>query len=70
MTPSQRRALEMFQDQLQWFENHGGSLTGYLERYGSSDDPHHYGAGGEAIYAADKTALDDAYATYKRRCGK
>ena len=44
----------------EWMAEHGGTLAAYIERYGSKDDPHHYGDGGEAIYAADKKALDKA----------
>jgi hypothetical protein len=35
----------------------GGTLAGYIERYGSLGDPDHYGDGGEAIYAADLAAV-------------
>lgn len=45
-------------EQRKWIEDHGGDLAGYVERYGSADDPDHYGDGGEAIYAADRGALD------------
>lgn len=44
--------------QRKWIEEHGGCESGYIERYGSKDDPEHYGDGGEAIWAADKGALD------------
>lgn len=47
-------------DQAIWIRDHGGNLAGYVERYGSKDDPEHYGDGGEAIYAAD-------LAEYERR---
>ena len=40
-----------------WLEDHGGDLAGYIERYGSKDDPNHYGNGGEAIFAADLAEL-------------
>lgn len=43
--------------QQQWINEHGGSLSGYLARYGSKDDPQHFGHGGEAIYAADVAEL-------------
>lgn len=46
-------------EQKRWIEEHGGDLAGYIARYGSKDDPDHYGDGGEAIYAADKAALDE-----------
>jgi hypothetical protein len=48
---------KLIADQQRWIEEHGGSLAGYVERYGSIDDPKHYGDGGEAIYAADAGAL-------------
>jgi hypothetical protein len=40
-----------------WIAGHGGSLRAYVERYGSADEPKHYGNGGEAIYKADTDAL-------------
>jgi len=48
-----------------WFDDHGGCLAAYVERYGSADNPtlvarQLYGNGGEAIYAADKAALENA----------
>jgi hypothetical protein len=46
--------------QRKWFQDHGGCLSAYVERYGSADNPDYYGNGGEAIYKADKDALDDA----------
>lgn len=45
------------QDERKWIKDHGGNLTAYIARYGSKDDPEHYGDGGEAIYAADVAAL-------------
>ena len=44
--------------QRKWFRDHGSSLYAYVERYGSIDDEEYYGQGGEAIYKADKGALD------------
>ena len=46
--------------QRKWFLDHGSSLYAYVERYGSVDDKEYYGAGGEAIYKADKDAFDVA----------
>jgi len=46
--------------QRKWFRDHGSSLYAYVERYGSIDDKEYYGDGGEAIYKADKDALDVA----------
>jgi len=43
-----------------WIEEHGGNVSGYVQLYGSKRDALHYGAGGEAIYAADVAALDQA----------
>ena len=50
-----------------WIYEHGGNLTGYIARYGSVDDPKHYGDGGEAIYAADMAALAKAEAAVQRK---
>ena len=47
------RLLRELAEQRKWVEEHGGSREGYVERYGSKDDPDYYGDGGEAIYAAD-----------------
>ena len=54
------RAIARLNSERKWFEDHGGTLSDYLARYGSGADPEHYGDGGEAIYAADKAALDRA----------
>jgi hypothetical protein len=43
-----------------WIVEHGGNLTGYIARYGSRNDPTHFGNGGEAIFAADHAALVEA----------
>lgn len=43
--------------QHKWIEAHGGSMAGYVERYGSKDDAEHSGDGGEAIYTADRNHL-------------
>jgi hypothetical protein len=40
-------------EQANWIVDHGGSEAAYVARYGSRNDPNHYGDGGEAIYAAD-----------------
>lgn len=53
------RLNQRIADQMQWIEQHGGSLPGYVERYGSKDDAKHFGDGGELIYAADVAALDN-----------
>lgn len=53
-------AIHWYSEEQKWFEEHGGSLSAYIERYGSVHDPDHYGDGGEAIYLADKAALDRA----------
>lgn len=56
------KACERLRAHRQWLEEHGGSLTGYVERYGSVEDPEHYGDGGEAIYRADLGAVITAEA--------
>lgn len=56
------QALTRLSSERQWMEEHGGNLSAYLARYGSKNDPEHYGDGGEAIFAADKAALDKAEA--------
>ena len=44
--------------QRKWYADHGGCEAAYITRYGDKDDPKRYGNGGQAIYAADKRALD------------
>lgn len=46
-------------EQRDWIAEHGTTLAGYVERYGSAtdDEPKRYGMGGEAIYKADTDAL-------------
>jgi hypothetical protein len=57
-TRAPRKTLaQMIQEQEDWIKAHGGDLAGYVARYGSADDPDHYGDGGEAIYKADTDAL-------------
>jgi hypothetical protein len=56
ISKSQKRQRQI-DAQRQWIAEHGGTLAGYIERYGSKDDPQHDGDGGEAIYAADVAAL-------------
>lgn len=46
-------------NQRKWIDEHGGCQAAYVERYGSADDPNHYGNGGEAIWTADMAALRD-----------
>jgi hypothetical protein len=53
-------ALAVLFAQEEWVAQHGGNEAAYVQRYGSVNDEHHYGNGGEAIYAADKAALDEA----------
>ena len=54
----QAKAMRYVEEQRAWMREHGWSRAGYIARYGSVNDPEHYGAGGEAIYAADREALD------------
>jgi hypothetical protein len=44
-------------EQRTWIEQCGGTLAGYVARYGSRDDAKHSGHGGEAIYSADMEEL-------------
>ncbi len=46
--------------QRNWYNDHGGCLSAYVERYGSADSPNHFGNGGEAIHQADFNALRHA----------
>jgi len=55
-------AVEGVQEQEQWIQQHGGDRGGYIARYGSVNDPDHYGDGGELIYAADVQRLREAEA--------
>jgi hypothetical protein len=52
------RLTKRAREQREWMRLCGGTRAGYIARYGSRDDPDHYGDGGEAIYQADRTALD------------
>lgn len=58
METRRRRAKGRVDHQREWIAEHGGDLAGYVKRYGANDDPNKYGAGGPAIYEADKAALD------------
>ena len=62
---SQKRIARL-QEQLQWIADHGGDEAGYVARYGSANDPEHYGDGGEAIWAADYAALQKIQAEFVR----
>lgn len=53
-------------EERKFFAEHGGCLSAYITRYGSKDDPDHYGDGGEAIYAADRDALRRKEVEYER----
>jgi len=50
-------AINRLRKEQQWMAECGGSLQGYIDKYGSKDDPDHSGNGGEAIYAADLEAV-------------
>ena len=60
-----RYCIVKFDNEVKWFEDHGGCLSGDVERYGSKDDPNHYGNGGEAIFKADYDALNTAKENFK-----
>lgn len=53
MSKMQQFYQRAIHEQTEWIAEHGGSLMGYIARYGSVHDATHYGNGGEAIYAAD-----------------
>lgn len=76
---------ERIRQQRAWMNQCGGNLLGYLFNYGSKDDPPitftypdgqsitvngYSGDGGEAIYEADKHALDQLIAERDRLLGK
>ncbi len=52
--------LTRFLNEQKWYDDHGGCLSAYVERYGDPDLPFCYGSGGTAIHAADKAALNKA----------
>jgi hypothetical protein len=65
--------LEQLTAQQRWMDEHGTTKAGYVERYGSANGTAFYGAGGEAIYEADKACLDQLQARYEaavRRAGR
>lgn len=52
------RYTRLVAEQKAWIKSCGGTLAGYIERYGSVvDNPNCVGNGGEAIYRADTEAL-------------
>jgi hypothetical protein len=53
-----------------WIEQCGGTLAGYIARYGSASEPNHYGDGGEAIYAADYGTLQRLVHAYRSLAGR
>lgn len=57
MRTERKTLAQQIAEQRDWIAEHGGSLAGYVQRYGSKDDPKHYGDGGELIYEADVAAL-------------
>jgi hypothetical protein len=54
---TQQLYTRMVVEQQAWIKSCGGTLAGYVERYGEADDPQRTGDGGEAIYRADTRAL-------------
>jgi hypothetical protein len=56
---TKREALQaQINDQQDWINSRGGSLAGYIERYGDpSEGGEYFGDGGAAIYRADFDAL-------------
>lgn len=59
-------AVRAVTEQEEWIVAHGGDRGGYIARYGSVNDPDHYGDGGENIYAADLQRLREAQANLLR----
>jgi hypothetical protein len=57
MSKARANAMMRFFEQQKWVHDHGATVVGYVIRYGSKNDPDHYGNGGEAIYAADIAEL-------------
>lgn len=51
------KARQRVADQRKWIDKCGGSLGGYLLRYGAADDPNKHGDGGQAIWDADSNEL-------------
>jgi hypothetical protein len=45
-------------DQEEWIRDHGATLDGYIERYGSASNPKSGTDGGPAIYQADIKYLE------------
>ena len=53
------KLVDAIADQQQWIESCGGTLEGYIKRYGAEDDPGRYGNGGKAIYESDIAYLNE-----------
>lgn len=52
------KLLNQIKEQKDWIKECGGTLTGYLKKYGdASKDKTFCGSGGRAIYKADTDAL-------------
>lgn len=66
---AKKTLAEAIREQQQWINDHGGDITGYIDRYGLPGEDRCYGDGGIAIYAADKAALDRLVEA-QRRGGK
>lgn len=72
------KARARLAEQRRWIDRCGGSLGGYLMRYGSAadplrdspDGPGRIGDGGEAIWKADKAELDALEAEVRRLEGR
>lgn len=75
-------AAEAIREQQRWIDDHGGCLSGYVERYGDPDFPvelmgwdgqtwtGHHGDGGTAIYQADMSHLDHLVGMWQARGGR
>ncbi len=55
---AQAELLRRARAQSEWYESHGGSLSGYIERYGDPGVTETwFGEGGTRIHEADYAAL-------------
>ena len=69
ITKSEHLAQEIV-DQERWLIDRGASREGYVEYYGSRNDPEHYGEGGEAIFLADVECYAKLQALYQKMTGR
>jgi len=67
-------AINRLRREQQWMAECGGTLAGYIAKYGVKGDPDCQGDGGEAIYAADLAKVlkyeDEALDAIVKAAGK